>query len=173
VTDWYCENNFSYNTLETLKNDVSSVINEKKDITLANNNLKANKNNLFICLEVKNRFWLKSDENRCATMMSLVSFAETEDWKTGVWVSMNNLYWIKLPTDKSWLVWKWQVWNWNHIIFETQEMSSYAFAYYYMKYHINRNFNNFVDIWVGWDNIKYKNYLKINYDFLYNQYLVI
>lgn len=170
VEEWFCKNKILKKQAETIKKSTEKVQKIKNDTLQVNKNIKVLKSNLFICLEVKNTFWFKSDEYRCATMMSLVGFAETENWKTWIWPKYNNWYWIKKPTDQKWLVWNWKVWAWRHIIFETAEMWSYAFAYYYMKYHDTRDFNNFVDRWVSWNNVKYKNFLINNYNKTYIEY---
>ena len=170
IEKWYCDKKTEEKITETPK---ISLVNDdipKKDIIYPKSNFNIEKSNLFMCKEVNEKFWLKADEKRCATMMTMVKFLETENWNKWIWKTLNNMYWIKLPTDQKWLVWSWKVWEWRHIIFETKEMSNYAFAYYYMKYHNYRDLNNFVDRWVCWDNQKYKTALKNNYDWIYEKY---
>ena len=86
------------------------------------------------------------------------------------WQDLNNIYWIKNPTDKAGLLGNWKKTFANNIYFETKEMSSYAFAYYYMNYHDHRNMDQFVDRYVAWNNEWYKTNLKANYDWIYNEY---
>jgi len=170
IEDWYCDKKLDEKTHQTTKIDPVRVSIPKKDIVYSKDNFKIKKSTLFMCLEIKNTFGLKNDENRCATMMTMVKFLETENWTTGIWSKYNNMYWIKNPTDKNWLLGNWKKADENNIIFETKEMSSYAFAYYYSKYHNHRNMDQFVDRYVAWDNQKYKANLKYNYNWIYNEY---
>ena len=170
IENWYCDKKTDEKIDKTPKILPVSDSIIKKDIMYSKDNFNIEKSMLFMCKEVNEKFWLKADEKRCATMMTMVKFLETENWDKWIWKSLNNMYWIKNPTDKNWLVWSWKVWEWKHIIFETKEMSSYAFAYYYMKYHNYRDLNNFVDRWVSWNNQKYKTALKNNYDWIYEKY---
>ena len=170
VENSYCDEKLLDNRAKTSKIAPVSNSSIKKDIVYQKSNFKIEKSTLFMCLEVKNTFWLKADENRCATMMTLVKFLETENWTTWIWPKYNNMYWIKKPTDKKWLLWDWKVMSENNIKFQTKEMSSYAFAYYYMNYHNHRNFDNFVKRWVAWDNENYKYALEKNYNWIYSEY---
>jgi len=167
VIDWYCETEI---LPKTPKIEPVSVPEIKKDITLTTSNLSIAKSSLFLCMEVKNTFWLKSDEYRCATMMTLVKFLETKNWETWIGAKFNNMYWLKNPTDKKWLKGNWEVMTHNNLKFETKEIGSYAFAYYYMKYHDQRNMDQFVDRYVAWNNTNYKAALKQNYDWVYSEY---
>lgn len=170
ISQWYCEKKADIKEAETPKIAPVSASIPKQNIAILKSNFKIEKSNLFMCKEVKARFWFDSDEIKCSTMMSMVSYLETENWTTWVGESMNNMFWIKLPTDTKGLMGKWKVWDWKHIIFETKEMSKFAFAYYYMKYHDHRNLDNFVNVWVSWNNIKYKSSLKANYGWIYQEY---
>jgi len=132
-------------------------------------NLEALKSNLFICKEVKNEFWLKSDEFRCATYMTMVKSFESNHWKSNYCKNYNNCFWLKNPTDKKWLKWNVSVWNNRFLKFETQEMWNFAFAYYYQKYHTPKNATQFVNSYSDW-NKNYIYFLINNYDDLYSQY---
>ena len=170
VKKWYCEEQFVKKQAKTVKIDDLTSENTINDKMYSKDNFKVLKSKLFICKEVKEQYWFKSDENRCWTMMTIVWFLETQYWANWIWSSMNNVYWIKNPTDTNWLVWNWKYWEENNIIFETKEMSSYSFAYYFMKYHNHRNMKNFTERWVGWSNINYQTALEQNYDWIYSEY---
>jgi len=150
---------------------VAKVLPTEKNSWKLNPNIQIRKDNLFICMEVKKLHDINSDEYRCAAYMSMIQYLETNNCKTWIAKSLNNCYWIKLPTDKEWLKWEWSVWDKaTHIKFETYEQSKYAFAYYYMNYHSERTVDNFVERWVGWNNTNYKATLNNNYKLAYNEY---
>lgn len=127
--------------------------------------IEINKQIYFLCKEVG-----ANDPARCATYGTLVYNYESGHGTSRRCMEDNNCYGIKNPTDKNGLKGKYQIWSWNHLIFETKEMGGYAFAYYYSNYHINRNPSQFVNRWAGWNNEKYINYINQNYDSLYNKY---
>lgn len=135
-------------------------------------NIQIRKDNFFICKEVNDTYLLESDVYRCAAYMSMIQLLETNNCKT--WsAEQKNCFWIKIPTDKKWLVWEWYIAdNSNHLWFETFEQSKYAFAYYYMNYHDERSVDNFVNRYVGWDNTKYKQFIYNNYNYAYNEYKI-
>lgn len=173
VVDWYCDLEKSLKQDETPKTELVSDSIQKEVQTYSKSNFKITKSSLFTCLDIKNKYSLKVDENRCATMMTLVWFLETQYWTTWIWPKLNNMYWIKNPTDKKWLLWNWEKVEANNIKFDTKELSSYAFAYYYMNYHNHRSFENFVNRYVAWNNLWYINALENNYDWIYSEYETI
>lgn len=120
---------------------------------------------LYSCIEVG-----ANDPYRCATYWTLVYNYESGRGESRRCKVDNNCFGIKEPTDKSGIVWDWKVGTGRHLIFETQEMGGHTFAYYYAKYHEQRNAHNFVNRWAGWNNIKYIGYIKDNYDDTYSKY---
>jgi len=169
VIDWYCENKNTEKVVKTTKIKAVSVPKVKKDIVIAKSNLEVIKSNLFMCKEVKNQFWLKSDEFRCASYMTMVKSFESNRWKSKYCNNYNNCYWLKNPTDKNWLKWNWSVGTWRFLKFETKEMWDYAFAYFYQKYHINKNASEFVNTYSD-GNKNYIHFLINNYDNVYTEY---
>ena len=49
-------------------------------------------------------------------------------------------------------------------------MSKYSFAYYYMGYNSKRSVDNFVNKWVGWNNVNYKQFIYNNFQLAYKVY---
>ena len=136
--------------------------------TKMDKNIQIRKDNFFMCKEVNDIYNLQSDIYKCSSYMSMTQLLETANCVTGS-AEHKNCYWIKNPTDKTWLLGNEEIID-NHIAFETFEQSKYAFAYYYMKYHDHRTHENFVDRYVGWDNQRYKTFLEDNYQFVYDEY---
>lgn len=161
VIKWYCSQELQKHSSQKDKKIIDTIT--------PNINLKASKENLFTCIEVKNEFWLKSDAKRCATYLTIVKAFESNFEKSNMCKNYNNCFWLKVPTDKKWLKWNWSAWKWNFIKFDTKEIWNYAFAYYYLNYHTNKTANKFVNTYSDWN----KNYIKFilnNYDKLYWEY---
>lgn len=169
VLDWYCENKNTEIVPKTTKIEAMSVPKVKKDALQVKTKIYIKKSNLFMCLEVKEQFWFESDEFRCWSYMTMVKYFESNDWKSNYCKNYNNCYWLKNPTDKNWLKWKYSVWTWRFLKFETSEMWDYAFAYYYLKYHNTKNASQFVNTYSDW-NKNYIYFLINNYEALYTEY---
>lgn len=127
--------------------------------------LEVNKEIYFLCKEVG-----ASDPERCAAYWTLVYSYESWNGTSRRCVEDNNCFWIKNPTDKKGLKWNYKIGTWRHLIFETKEAWSYAFAYYYSTYHNHRNAEGFVKRWTGWNNERYIAFITQNYNNIYNKY---
>lgn len=158
----YCE---KFNDIiEEVEKEETILQEEKIDYNLKET-LDVNKEILFLCKEVG-----ADDPERCATYGTLVYNYESGKGTSRRCLEDNNCYGIKNPTDKAGLKGDYKIGTGRHLIFETKEIGSYAFAYYYSNYHIQRNAKEFVNRWAGWNNERYISYITQNYDALYNKY---
>jgi hypothetical protein len=157
----YCE---KFDTeLETIEKE--NILDKEEVLYNLKTELEVNKDIYFLCKEVKAK-----DSERCATFGTLVFNYESGNGTSRRFLEDNNGYGIKMPTDRTGLKGEYKLGTERHLIFGTKEMGSYAFAYYYSKYHIQRSPSDFVKKWAGWNNERYIAYINQNYEPLYAKY---
>ena len=109
---------------------------------------------------------------RCATYNHLVYAYESDYWKSQKCVVDNNCFWIKLPTyDFAKDDIRYKIWWWRFLIFDSQEDWNLAFARLYMRFHLNKTINKFVNNRSMTDRNTYIHFMKSNYWDTYNIYL--